>query len=167
MTNDELYALWAPWRCGYILGPKPAACVFCEKAQAPAAHDRENLVLERASHNFVLMNTYPYNAGHLLVTPYQHSASLEALAPAALHEMMDLLVRWKQRLERGMRAQGVNIGINLGAVAGAGITEHVHAHIVPRWQGDTNFMSTTADTRVISQALQELYDILMIAQEQQ
>jgi len=166
MKQDALRSLWAPWRIGYIIGPKPKQCVFCAKAHADRTCDRENLVLERATHNFVLMNTYPYNPGHLLVTPYQHCAMLEELPPAALHEMMDLIVAWKQRLDRALRAQGVNIGVNLGPVAGAGIAEHVHAHVVPRWQGDTNFMSTVGDMRVISDALHELYERLLQEEQQ-
>ena len=166
MNLDTLRSLWAPWRIGYILGPKPKHCVFCTKAQADHSCDRENLVLERAEHNFVLMNTYPYNPGHLLVTPYRHCAAIEELSPATLHEMMDLVVAWKQRLDRTLRAQGANVGLNLGHIAGAGITEHVHAHIVPRRQGDTNFMSTVGDMRVVSDALHALYGRLQHEEQQ-
>ena len=154
---DELALLWAPWRIGYILGPREKDCVFCQKGAADENANEDNLVLERGAYAYVLMNTYPYNPGHLLVTPYEHVAQLGEVPAASLHEMMDMTVRWQQRLGAVTKAQGYNIGLNLGAVAGAGITEHLHFHIVPRWQGDTNFMSTVSDTRVISQSLNELY----------
>ncbi len=157
MKDEKPRKLWAPWRIEYILGPKDDGCVFCEKGDAEPAMDRKNLVLARGKHVFVLMNTYPYNPGHLLVAPYKHVANPEDLSREARHELFELVVTWKQRLETVMNAQGVNIGINLGSVAGAGIVEHLHAHIVPRWQGDTNFMTTVSDTRVVSQALDELY----------
>jgi ATP adenylyltransferase len=154
---DNVALLWAPWRIGYILGPRSENCVFCQKGADDEVNDEANLVLERGAYAFVLMNTYPYNPGHLLVTPYEHVADLEDVPRASQHEMLDMTVRWKQRLGAVTKAQGFNVGLNLGAVAGAGITEHLHFHVVPRWQGDTNFMSTVSDTRVISQSLGELY----------
>ncbi len=157
----EIRHLWAPWRVGYIVGPKPEGCVFCAKGQAPAAEDRANLVVARGAECFVAMNTYPYNPGHLLVLPYAHVGELEEMSAGARAEMWEMVMQWKQRLREVMRAQGFNIGINLGHVAGAGITEHIHAHIVPRWNGDTNFMTTVGDTRVVSQALDELYEQLV------
>lgn len=155
--TSELQHLWAPWRVGYVVGPKPDGCVFCAKANAPPSDDAANLVLARGAECFVAMNTYPYNPGHLLVLPYAHVAQLEEMSAAARAEMWDLVLQWKQRLQTVMRAQGFNVGLNLGHVAGAGITEHIHAHIVPRWMGDTNFMSVVGDMRVVSQSLQELY----------
>ncbi len=166
MKQEELRSLWAPWRIGYIVGPKPEQCVFCGKGSAAPACDAANLVLERAAHSYVLMNAFPYNPGHLLIAPYAHVAAIEDLPRAALHEMMDLAVKWKLRSDEVLRAQGINLGLNLGGAAGAGITEHLHLHLVPRWQGDTNFMSTVAGTRVISQALDELYQQLHMSPEQ-
>ncbi len=161
MNNEQLQHLWAPWRVGYILGPKPDGCVFCAKAAASPADDAANLVLARGTACFVAMNTFPYNPGHLLVLPYAHVARLDEMSAAARAEMWDLVLAWHQRLEQVMRAQGVNIGLNLGHVAGAGITEHLHAHIVPRWKGDTNFMSVVGEMRVVSQALHDLYAQLL------
>lgn len=160
MITDELKTLWAPWRIEYILRERNDECVFCVKAQAPLSQDEENLVLARGTHTFVLMNTYPYNPGHLLVVPYAHVEDVSDLPAEARHELMDLLVVWKERLQECMRAHGMNIGINLGQYAGAGIASHVHAHIVPRWIGDTNFMTTVGDTRVMSQSLHEIYALL-------
>lgn len=158
--NEDVRHLWAPWRVGYILGSKPAGCVFCAKARAAAEEDAQNLVLARGAECFVVMNTFPYNPGHLLVLPYAHVGELEEMTASARAELWELVLRWKQRLQGVMRTQGFNIGINLGHVAGAGITEHVHVHIVPRWQGDTNFMSVVGDVRVVSQSLQDLYEQL-------
>jgi len=155
--ESEIKHLWAPWRVGYILGPKPEGCVFCAKANAPASDDAANLVLARGAECFVVMNTFPYNPGHLLVLPYAHVAQLENMSVAGRAELWEMVLAWKQRLHSVMRAQGFNIGLNLGHVAGAGITEHVHVHIVPRWNGDTNFMSVVGEMRVVSQSLQELY----------
>jgi len=160
MAQDDLRTLWAPWRIGYILGPRSGRCVFCDKAGAPREEDAENLVLERGTLCYVLMNAYPYNPGHLLVAPYAHVAAMEDTDRDALVEMLDLTVAWKRRLDTVVRAHGVNVGINLGSAAGAGITDHLHLHLVPRWQGDTNFMTTSAGTRVMSQALDELYCLL-------
>ncbi|NLF39709.1 HIT domain-containing protein [bacterium] len=151
--------LWAPWRIGYILGDKaPNGCVFCRKGASK--DDRADLVLERGAHAYVLLNTFPYNPGHLMVAPYVHVALPAELPVETQHELWDLTVKWQCRLVSVMKAGGVNVGINLGAVAGAGIIDHMHVHLVPRWQGDTNFMSTAGDTRVMSQALEELYDKL-------
>jgi ATP adenylyltransferase len=107
------------------------------------------------------MNAYPYNPGHLLVCPYAHVADPENLSEEVHAEMMRLTIKWKKRLGEVVQAQGFNLGINLGSIAGAGIAEHLHAHIVPRWQGDTNFMTTVSETRVLSQSLSELYEKLM------
>ena len=160
MEIGELKNLWAPWRKSYILEAKPEVCVFCEIGDSDCENDRNNLVLARAKHSFVLMNTYPYNAGHLLVVPYAHVAQPEELSCEVYHEVCDLVLEWKQLLEKTIKAHGMNIGINLGCAAGAGIAEHLHYHIIPRWQGDTNFITTVSDTRVVSQSLTDLYDKL-------
>ena len=160
MEINELKNLWAPWRESYILKPKPKHCVFCEKANADSANDRENLVLERTKNAMVIMNTYPYNAGHLLIIPYAHVSQPEDLPREIYHEVCDLILDWKIHLKETVKAHGMNIGANVGGAAGAGIAEHLHYHIIPRWPGDTNFITTIADTRVVSQSLTDLYDKL-------
>lgn len=147
--------LWAPWRIRYILGPKETGCFFCGKSQE--AEDAKNHILIRERSCFALLNAYPYNAGHLMVAPYKHTGELDDLAEQELGEMMALVRRCKQLLARAMKPEGFNIGVNLGRVAGAGVEDHVHFHIVPRWNGDTNYMPVLGDTRVIPQALDELY----------
>lgn len=164
--------LWAPWRLGYIkdAGPKPAprplpllpgadeGCFLC-RAVADAA-DRENLVVARGAHSFVILNRYPYNNGHLLVACREHLARLDQLPPDAQLEMLQTIECFVALLERTMNAEGFNIGINLGRVAGAGVPGHLHWHIVPRWSGDTNFMPALAGVDVIPQALEALWELL-------
>lgn len=150
--------LWAPWRIQYILGPREQGCFLCKK---PAeADDARNLLLWRSKNAFVMLNAYPYNPGHLLVAPYRHTDDLASLGDETLLEMQRLLLRAQALLTRVMKPQGFNLGLNLGRVAGAGVLDHVHWHIVPRWEGDCNFMPVTASTRVIPQALDELYAAL-------
>lgn len=161
MEHGKLGKIWAPWRIGYILGLNKAGCVFCDKAADSPEKDKENLILERGDDCYVLMNTFPYNPGHLLVCPYAHVANPEDLSEVVHAEMMRLAIKWKSLLAKVVQAHGFNLGINLGSIAGAGIAEHLHAHIVPRWQGDTNFMTTVSETRVLSQSLNELYIKLM------
>jgi ATP adenylyltransferase len=147
--------LWAPWRIKYILGKKEDGCFLCRKPQE--ADDARNLILIRDRTCFALLNTYPYNAGHLLVAPYKHTGALEDLAEQELTELMLLTRRCKQLLQQAMKPDGFNIGINLGRVAGAGLEDHLHLHIVPRWNGDTNYMPVLGEVRVVPQALEELY----------
>jgi ATP adenylyltransferase len=151
-------SLWAPWRIQYILGEKDQGCFFCRKSQE--ARDRQNHILIRDRTCFALLNTYPYNAGHLMVAPYKHTGELDDLSAQELADMTALIVRCKQLLARAIKPDGFNLGLNLGRVAGAGVLDHVHWHIVPRWNGDTNFMPVLADTHVVPQALDELYDAL-------
>jgi ATP adenylyltransferase len=151
--------LWAPWRIRYILAEKEEGCFFCHKSQE--ADDAKNLVIIRERNCFALLNTYPYNAGHLMVAPYKHTGELDDLSEQELSEFMSLTRRCKQLLTKTMKPDGFNIGINLGRCAGAGVLDHVHMHIVPRWNGDTNFMPVIADTHVVPQALDELYVALM------
>lgn len=151
--------IWAPWRIEYILSEKPEECIFCEKQKQD--RDRENLILYRAERNFVLMNLYPYNNGHLMVAPYVHVHNLEELDSEAALEMMTLTQKLVRVMKSTMRPEGFNIGLNLGQVAGAGIHEHLHLHIVPRWLGDVNSMPVLADTKVISQHIEETYDTLL------
>lgn len=147
--------LWAPWRMEYILGPKPDACVFCLPEHRD--EDEARLVLHRGRHNFVIMNKYPYNNGHLMVTPYRHVMNLVDLAPEESHETMDLLQACVGILTDHFRPQGVNIGLNIGEASGAGIREHLHFHLVPRWVGDASFMAVACDTRVVPEALSSTY----------
>ena len=150
--------LWAPWRMDYILQEKPQGCIFCDKPGQD--QDRENLILFRGSFCFVIMNFYPYNNGHLLIVPFRHTADLAGLTSGEQTEMMTLLGRSTQVLQDGMKPNGFNIGMNLGRIAGAGIDDHLHFHIVPRWEGDTNFMPVTGHTKVLSQGLYESWDLL-------
>lgn len=150
--------LWAPWRMRYIMTPKPDGCIFCTK---PAAHDdADNHIVWRGDSAFVMLNAYPYNNGHLLVAPFAHTGELEALPSSTLHEVMDLCQDAIRVLKREFNPEGVNMGANLGAAAGAGVKDHVHVHIVPRWLGDTNFMPVVADVRVIPQSLDHAYAII-------
>ena len=153
--------LWSPWRYEYISAsgnedPDPDTCVFCEIQKAPD-HDETNFVIHRASHNFVVLNIYPYISGHLLVVPYQHLADLDAAAKATTDELMDLTKRCQTALRKAYSPGGFNIGMNLGRSGGAGIADHIHVHIMPRWAGDTNFISTVGETRVIPEDLATTY----------
>jgi ATP adenylyltransferase len=148
-------ALWSPWRMEYILGDKSGGCVFCEKPREQ--RDQENLILYRGERCFVIMNRYPYTNGHLMVSPYEHVDSPTKLPTETLCEMMALVNLCLETMKEAIQPNGFNIGMNLGAPAGAGIKDHIHMHIVPRWVGDTNFMSVFADTRVISEALEQTY----------
>ena len=150
--------IWAPWRMEYILMDKPKGCILCEKPEQDS--DAVNHILFRGDRNFVLMNSYPYNPGHLMVVPYRHIASLEELAAEELHEHADIISRSIKVLKQVFNPAGFNLGVNIGKVAGAGIDDHIHTHIVPRWQGDTNCMPVISDTRVVPEALAETYEKL-------
>jgi ATP adenylyltransferase len=150
--------MWAPWRMDYILSSKPEGCIFCDKPKLKK--DRENLILYRGAHCFIIMNYYPYNNGHLMIVPYRHLSKLVNLTPEEQSEMMMLLIKCEEILKHALRPDGINIGMNLGKVAGAGIDDHIHFHIVPRWNGDTNFMPVVGHTKVLVQALYESWDLL-------
>jgi len=144
--------LWTPWRYQYVTkGEIPLECVFC--AAAGARDDRENLVVHRARHNFVILNRFPYTNGHVMVVPYQHVASLQDVAEEGLLEMARLARECEKHLRAAYRPDGLNIGMNLGHSAGAGIANHLHMHVLPRWTGDTNFMTVTGETRVLPEDL--------------
>ncbi len=151
--------LWAPWRMEYLMSEKPDGCIFCDKAGE--ADDRRNLILFRSEHSFVLMNAYPYNNGHVMVAPLRHVASFRDLTPEERCDLMETLTRTEGILQRAFAPQGMNIGANLGACAGAGVPGHVHVHILPRWEGDTNFMPVLGDTRVIPELLVQTYEKLL------
>ncbi len=150
--------LWAPWRISYITNAKEDGCIFCNGQRE--GDDRERLVLHRGKHTIVMLNKYPYNNGHLMVAPRRHVASLEDLKPEEAIDLMAAIQRCCVLLKKVLSPQGFNIGANLGKVAGAGIEDHIHFHIVPRWQGDTNFMPILAETRVIPEHLAETYNRL-------
>jgi ATP adenylyltransferase len=155
MDDRNTDILWAPWRMEYILGPKEQGCIFCDKPKQ--TQDRENLILHRGAQAFVIMNKYPYNNGHLLIVPYRHEADLGRLTNAESLEMMELLQKSAAALKGTCAPQGFNIGMNVGAVAGAGIDSHLHFHIVPRWNADTNFMPIIGHTKVVSEGLWETW----------
>jgi ATP adenylyltransferase len=150
--------IWAPWRIKYIRMGKTEGCILCDKPKEDK--DVANYILHRGKHNFVILNSYPYNPAHLMVAPYRHVDSLEKLTKAELHEHYEMVSRCLQILRETFNPGGFNIGMNLGKMAGAGIDDHIHTHIVPRWVGDTNFMPVTSGVRVIPQALAESYDKL-------
>ncbi|MDD4875708.1 MAG: HIT domain-containing protein [Dehalococcoidales bacterium] len=150
--------MWAPWRIEYIQMEKPAGCILCEKPGQD--DDAGNYILYRGEKNFVIMNRYPYNPGHLLVASYRHVANMEELTDEERNEHFQIVSRSVRLLREVFNPDGFNIGINSGRVAGAGIDEHVHTHIVPRWQGDMNFMTVIPDVRVVPEALTETYNKL-------
>lgn len=150
--------LWCPWRLDYILGPKPESCVFCLPEHRD--EDEERLVLYRGKQNFVIMNKYPYNNGHLMVTPYRHVMSLCSLTHEECSEIMQLLQGCTEILQQRFSPQGINIGLNTGEAAGAGIREHLHFHVVPRWNGDSSFMAVMDEVRVIPEHLRSTYAAL-------
>ena len=150
--------IWAPWRIKYILMEKPQGCILCDKPEEN--DDALNYILYRGKKNFIIMNCYPYNGGHLMVAPYRHIASLEELTNEELHEHFEIVRRSITVLKKIFKPDGFNTGMNMERVAGAGIDGHIHTHIVPRWQGDTNFMPILGDTKVINEALTETYEKL-------
>ncbi|MBE8538757.1 HIT domain-containing protein [Geoglobus acetivorans] len=147
--------LFAPWRIRYIQAPKYEGCIFCDFPRENRDEDR--LIVFRGEKNFVIMNNYPYNPGHVMVAPFRHVGDLEDLSQEELSDMMVLAQTCIRVIKEVMSPDGFNIGINMGKVAGAGIEEHIHLHIVPRWNGDTNFMPVLADVRVIPEAVEETY----------
>lgn len=153
--------LWAPWRMTYIRealsDENPDKCVLCEIGNAPAQDDEANLVLARGQFVYTVLNKFPYNNGHLMITPYLHTCELAELADETLVEMMRMTQQAMDALKRAANPDGFNIGANFGRVAGAGIDSHLHYHVVPRWSGDTNFMPVLADVKILSQALQETW----------
>lgn len=158
--------LWAPWRMEYIHslhdGAEPPGCFLCRYAASPA-DDSKNLVIWRGRHGFTLFNRFPYSNGHLLIAPYAHEGQLDGLDESALGELM-AQVRDAQRLLRETAgAHGFNVGMNFGRCAGAGLPDHLHLHIVPRWEGDTNFMAVLGDTRVIPQSLEAQMGLMRAA----
>lgn len=150
--------LWAPWRIDYILGPKPDTCVFCIPDNEE--EDEERLVLHRGKGCFVIMNKYPYTNGHIMICPYHHIMQLSELEPEIAYEIMDYLQFCTLVLKKHFHCEGINIGLNLGEAAGAGIREHMHFHLVPRWNGDSSFMAVMDDVRTMPEHLRHTYAAL-------
>ncbi len=151
--------LWAPWRMEYILNEKPESCIFCLGDDGDK--DRDNLVLHRSSHSFVMLNRYPYCNGHILVSPFRHVSGLNQLDNGEMLDLFGTVTMCATILSEKFATQGLNIGLNLGKVAGAGVDDHLHVHVVPRWVGDTNFMTVIADVRVMPENLAATYDRLL------
>jgi len=154
--------LYAPWRMKYILSEKEKTCIFC----FDPVNDKEHLVVHRSRHCFVILNLYPYNSGHLMVVPNRHTADFQILSSEELHDLIETTQLTEKVLKEVYHFEGLNIGMNLGNVAGAGVEEHLHIHLVPRWLGDTNFMTAVAGYRVIPEdfdtsftKLREQFDI--------
>lgn len=152
--------LWTPWRYQYVtsLG-EPVACIFCHAA-ADAAHDQEHFVIYRGAKNLVMLNRFPYTSGHIMVVPYEHVATLEDLPDETLVELIRLARTADQQLRAVYRPDGLNLGFNLGRSAGAGIASHVHLHALPRWTGDTSFMTSIGETRVLPEDLETTWQKL-------
>ncbi len=148
--------LWAPWRMEYIMCGETEGCIFCIGSNDAA--DREILVVHRSASSFVMLNRYPYTNGHLMVIPYRHTATLDELDAPELLDLMECVRLAGQVQRRLLAPNGYNIGMNLGKVAGAGVADHLHFHVVPRWNGDANFMSVVAETRVVPEALITTFD---------
>jgi len=153
--------LWAPWRLEYIQGRENAECIFC--LDEDPADDHARLVVARGKHCYVIMNLYPYSNGHLMVSPYRHLADFAELDDAEVLDIHRLMLLSQKALRQVCAAQGFNVGWNLGQVAGAGIADHIHMHVVPRWAGDCNFMPILADTRVIPQHIERTHNLLASA----
>ena len=155
--------LWSPWRYDYLAsgGSKPSTCVFC--VTEDRSHDAERLIVFRGTHNFVILNLFPYTSGHTMVAPYQHLDTIASTSAEQLTEMMQLSQRVIGALQKLYRPEGFNLGMNLGIAAGAGIREHFHLHVVPRWAGDANFMTITGETRVLPEELHKTYERMKAA----
>jgi len=150
--------LWSPWRYDYMasVGATPVSCPFCVDA-ADTSQDRDRLIVYRGRHNFIILNLYPYTLGHFMIVPYPHTSDFVASSPEQTAEMMVLAQRGMGALRKLYRPEGFNMGMNLGHCAGAGVREHFHMHVVPRWIGDANFMTITGETRVLSEELSVTY----------
>ena len=158
--TKEMDRLWAPWRRSYVAGAdKGDGCFLCRASESPD-RDRERYVLWRSRCCLCLLNRWPYNNGHLLVAPLEHKADLDDLSEYELLDQVSMLSRCKRALQAVLQPEGFNIGLNLGGAAGAGVPGHLHWHVVPRWSGDTNFMTVAAAVRVIPQSLEELWNLL-------
>jgi len=150
--------IWAPWRSKFIYQRKRNVCIFCEGRDS--RDEKKSFIVEKTKHSFSMLNIYPYNNGHVMVVPKKHKSSLEDLSLPELTDLMLLLNKTTKLLSKVLKPQGYNIGVNIGKASGAGFPGHVHMHIVPRWEGDTNFMPLFSDVKVISESLLSLYERL-------
>ena len=163
MPETDKEIIWAPWRMAYILGEKDEGCFICRKLGED--RDEENFILERGKHCLVILNLFPYNNGHLMVAPKAHKAQLEDLTPEESAEIMEKLQKWVRVMKKCFAPEGFNLGANLGRVAGAGLDTHLHFHLVPRWNGDTNFMPVLGGPKVMPDSLQHCFRALKQASE--
>jgi ATP adenylyltransferase len=162
LPRSDVDYLWTPWRYHYITAPDaPSGCVFC--AAAAGADDRASFIVHRAKRNFIILNRYPYTNGHVMIVPFDHAASLGVLDDETLMEMTKLARETEKHLRAIYNPDGMNIGMNLGKAAGAGIAGHLHLHVLPRWTGDTNFMTVTGETRVLPEDLPMTWERLRAA----
>ena len=162
MSETHLKVLWAPWRYSYVTkaskqNNRDRKCIFCE---APRKSDEESLIVYRSTHSYIIMNLYPYNTGHVMVVPFRHVASIEELSDEELLDLMRTTKIALKIIRMAYNPDGFNIGVNIGRVAGAGIEDHVHIHVVPRWNGDTNFMPVIAGVKVIPQDIRSSFKML-------
>ncbi len=154
--------LWSPWRYRYVAQvDQSEQCVFCEKSAMGPTQDAENLILFRGERNFILLNLFPYNTGHAMVVPYVHIADTKKVDQKTLHEMIELAQQVQGALEATYAPQGYNLGMNIGKCAGAGVADHIHLHVLPRWNGDSNFMTVIGETRVEPESLVATYEKLL------
>lgn len=157
--------LWSPWRYDYINSDKDnstaesTGCVFCNILKSPAS-DVDKFIIERAGHNFVILNIYPYTSGHIMIVPFEHHSELTQASSEATNELMELTKKAQGIIKEVYKPQGINLGMNLGKAAGAGVAEHFHMHILPRWIGDANFMTAVAQTRTIPESLEDTFNKL-------
>ena len=151
--------IYAPWRYKYVSNPDSEGCIFCNAASSE--NERKDGILFRGDFSLVLMNKYPYNNGHIMVAPYKHTGDFNALTRDERLEMSDLLGVWQKVIKKAMNSDGFNLGMNIGRIAGAGFEYHLHYHLVPRWNGDTNFMPIIGETKVVPMSLDATYDLLL------
>lgn len=156
--------IWAPWRINFIRSEKDGECFLCLD-QKSWENDIENLIIAREENCFIILNRYPYNSGHLMISPYRHIGDIDLMTIQERQEMMDLTIKAKQTLDQVMQPEGFNVGFNLGSAAGAGVKDHIHMHVVPRWVGDTNFMPVIGETNVVPEALEQTAELLRKAWE--
>lgn len=156
--RGSMNVLYSPWRMDYILSQKADECIFCVKPQTD--DDAKQFIVYRSSYCFVILNVYPYNNGHIMVVPFKHVSSLNLLETDELNDLFQTVSLCEHVLRKVYKPDGMNIGINIGKTAGAGIEEHIHVHIVPRWQGDVNFMNSIGGVRVIPEAFERTYQMI-------
>lgn len=148
-------SLYAPWRISYILANKIKGCLFCNVIKEK--RDKNNLIIERSKYCFVMLNKFPYNNGHIMIVPFKHKSKIEDLNDSTISDMFKMIKKYIVKMKKVMRADAFNIGINIGKFAGAGIADHLHLHIVPRWAGDNNFMPVIGKTKIISESFDSVY----------